>query len=140
MNAIHTTTRALAAAAALTIATALLTGPAYAQTEGAPLSRAAVNEQTRAAAAAGQLLHAGEATPADNQRPTDSSKTRDQRKSETIEARRKGEIPAPGLSLYKSNMSQQTAVAHSTKTRAERKAETAQAAKEHRLMPAGEAG
>ena len=138
MNAIHTT-RLLAAMAGLAAA-ALYTAPSFAQSQSAPLSRAAVVEETRAAAASGQLLRAGEATPADHQSVALSTKTRAERKAETILARRNGEFPPGGLSLYKSNMSQQSAMAHSTKTRAERKAETLQAAKDHQLMHAGEAG
>ena len=68
-----------------------------------------------------------------------SSKTREQRKAETMEARRKGEFQPGGLGNYKSNMSQQTATSKSTKTRAERKSETMQAIKEHKMTPAGEA-
>lgn len=113
MNAIHTT-RLLAAAAALTMAAALLPGAAYA-------------------------MPPGEGSPTDNEAVAHSTKTRAERKAETIEARRNGELPAGGLGLYKSHMSQQSAMARSTKTRAERKAETQEAAKQHKLMPAGEA-
>jgi hypothetical protein len=137
MNAIRTS-RLLAAMAGLATA-ALFAAPSYAQSESAPLSRDGVNAETRAAAAAGQLLRAGEGTPTE-QFAAHSTKTRIERKAETIEARRKGEIQPLGLGLYKLNMSQQTAMAHSTKTRAERKAETQQAAKEHKLTPAGELG
>jgi hypothetical protein len=110
-----------------------------AQTESKPASRAEVKEQTRAANKAGQIP-SGEATPGDKQAPIRSTKTRAQRKAETMEARRKGELVNPGEANYKGNMSQQKATAQSTKTRAERKAETLEAAKQGKLAPVGEAG
>jgi len=137
MNAIRNP-RLLATMAGLAVTAALYGAPTYAQSDSAPLSRAAVNAETRAANVARQLMPAGEGTPTDI--ALHSSKTRIERKAETIEARRKGEIQPGGLGLYKSNMSQQTAMGNSTKTRAERKAETQQAAKDHTLLHAGEAG
>jgi hypothetical protein len=110
-----------------------------AQTESKPASRAEVKEQTRAANKAGQIT-SGEATPNEKQAPAKSTKTRAQRKAETMEARRKGELVNPGEANYKGNMSQQGATAKSTKTRAERKAETVEAAKQGKLAPVGEAG
>jgi hypothetical protein len=107
-------------------------------TDGTPASRAEVKEQTRAANKAGQIP-SGEATPGEKQAPTKSTKTRAQRKAETMEARRKGELLSPGEATYKTNMSQQNATAKSTKTRAERKSETAEAVKQGKLAPVGEA-
>jgi hypothetical protein len=112
---------------------------AQTQTDSTPASRADVKAQTRAANKAGELA-SGEATPPEKQAPTKSTKTRAQRKAETMEARRKGELPSPGEATYKTNMSQQNATAKSTKTRAERKAETAEAVKQGKLAPVGEAG
>jgi hypothetical protein len=89
---------------------------------------------------AGELMPAGEGLPQGAEAATASSKTREQRKAETMEARRKGEFSPGGLGNYKSNMSQQTAMSKSTKTRVERKGETMQAIKDHKMMPAGEAG
>jgi tRNA A37 N6-isopentenylltransferase MiaA len=68
-----------------------------------------------------------------------SAKTRAERKAETLQARRKGELPVGGEGTYKSSLSQQTATAKSTKTRQERKAETMQAIKDHQTMQPGEA-
>ena len=137
MNAIHAN-RLFTATAVVAVVAALYAAPTYAQSESAPLSRADVVEQTLAAREAGQLMPAGEGSPTDNQFAVHSDKTRAERKAETLAARSKGEFAPGGLGLYKSNMSQQTAVAGSTKTRAERKAETQQAAARHQLMPAGE--
>jgi hypothetical protein len=138
MNAIHAK-RLFTATAVLAAVAALYATPSYAQSESAPLSRADVAAQTRAARDAGQLIPAGEGSPTDYQLAVHSDKTRAERKAETLAARSKGELAPGGLGLYKSNMSQQTAVAHSTKTRAERKAETQELAAQHKLMPAGEA-
>ena len=139
MNAVRIT-RLASAAAALAASTVLLAGPAQAQqSEDRALSRAEVNEQTLAAIKSGTMLRAGEGQPQGPESVVASGKTREARKAETMQARRNGEIQPLGLGLYKTNMSQQTAVAHSTKTRAERKAETMQAIKEHKTLPAGEA-
>jgi hypothetical protein len=132
-----TTQSALSIAALLCLACG---APVGAQTtDSTPASRAEVKEQTRAANKAGQIP-SGEATPGEKQAPTKSTKTRAQRKAETMEARRKGELVSPGEATYKSNMSQQKATAQSTKTRAERKAETVEAAKQGKLPPGGELG
>jgi hypothetical protein len=136
MYTIHTT-RLLVGMAGLACAAAF--GPvAFAQTDSTPASRTEVKQETRAANKSGQLLPAGEVNAADKQKPAASTKTRAQRKAETLEAAKKGDLQSPGQSLYKTHMSQQKAMANSTKTRAERKAETRQAAKEGKLPPAGE--
>lgn len=135
MNA--TTTRSLAAAAAIAVTAALLAGPAYAQNEAGALTREAVIEQVRAAQKAGQLLPAGEAIPQDTQFAA-STKTRLDRKAETLQARRNGEFPAGGMGLYKSHMSAHNV--KSVKSREQRKAETMQAVRQHQMLPAGEAG
>lgn len=114
MNVFHTS-RWLAGAAALATTAALLAGPVYA-------------------------MPAGEGSPTDGQPTVHSNKSRAERKAETMQARRNGAFQPGGMGLYKSHMSQQSAMAHSTKTRAERKAETLDAAKHHQLMRAGEAG
>ena len=137
MNAIQiprllTGTLALALAAALGSA-------AYAQSDNQPVSRADVKAQTSAANKAGQMP-AGEEDATKQQMPsTPSTKTREQRKAETLEANRNGGLGSPGQSLYKvNNTSQREDLAKSTKTRADGKAETMQATKEHKMMPAGE--
>ena len=136
MNALNTI-RLIGAAAA--VAAFLGAGPAYAQqTEDAALSRAAVDQATRAAMASGEMMPAGEGRPQGLEAYAGSTKTREQRKAETITARRNGELPSGGLGLYKSNMSQLNAT-RSVKTRAERKAETMQAIREHKVLKAGEA-
>lgn len=111
---------------------------AQTQTDSTSPSRAEVKAQTRAANKAGQIT-SGEATPPEKQAPTVSTKSRAQRKAETMESRRKGELLSPGEATYKTNMSQQGATAKSNKTRAERKDETAEAVKEGKLGPVGEA-
>lgn len=131
----NTTTRTLAAAAAFAVTAALLAGPAYAQ-DGVALSREVVKEQLRAAQQAGEIV-SGEGSPQGPQFV--ATKTRADRKAETMEARRKGEFQAGGMGLYKQHMSQQTATAKSTKTRVERKGETMRAIQEHKTMQPGEA-
>ena len=127
---------------AAVFAAAAATAPAaLAQTDGTPLSRAEVKQETRAANMAGQLLPAGEVSAADAPAPMASTKTREQRKADTLAANRNGGLGSPGVALYKAyNVAPRESVAHSTKTRADRKAETMQAVKLHQLLPAGEAG
>src|SRR5512134_237211 len=126
MNAFNLTR--LSAAAAVVAATAcLLAAPAQAQTtDDRPLTRAEVNQQTLAAMKAGEIV-SGEGRPQGPEAYAVSTKSREERKAETLQARRKGELPVGGEGTYKSSLSQQKATAHSTKTRAERKAETMQA-------------
>jgi hypothetical protein len=132
------TTRFIGAALALAATAVLTAGPAQAQqTEDSPLSRAEVNAQTRAAMQAGEIV-SGEGRPQGPESVAASTKTREERKAETIQARRKGELPPGGLGTYKSSISQQTATANSTFTRAERKAETMEAIREHKTMQPGE--
>jgi hypothetical protein len=132
-------TRTLATAGAIVATATLLAAPAFAQTTSAPLSRAAVKAETRAANLAWQLLPAGEAIDVRPQAADTTHKTRTERKAETLQARRNGELLPSGEGLYRTYMSQHAGIANSTKTRAERKAETLEAAKQHKLMPAGEA-
>jgi Domain of unknown function (DUF4148) len=135
MSTLHTT-RFVATVVAAAASAFLLVAPAQAQET---LTRAEVQQQTLAAMQAGELMPAGEGLPQGPEGAAASSKTREQRKAETMEARRKGEFHPGGLGNYKSNMSQQTATSKSTKTRGERKSETMQAIKEHKMTPAGEA-
>jgi len=121
----------------ITLAIAAAFGSAaYAQTEGQAVSRADVKAQARAANMAGQIA-AGElamSTPM----PA-STRTREQRKAETLAAARNGGLGSNGLALYRANVVLgQQALAHSTKTRDERKAETLQAARDHKLPRPGE--
>jgi hypothetical protein len=128
------TTRFVSTAAALAATAALLSAPAQAQ----QLTRAEVNEQTLAAMKAGEIV-SGEGRPQGPEAFAASSKTREQRKAETMQARRNGEIYAGGMGNYVSSMSQHKATAKSTKTRAQRKAETMEAIKNHETMQPGEA-
>ena len=132
MNA--TTRLVSTAAAALAASAVLLASPAQAQ----QLTRAEVQQQTLAAIKAGEIV-SGEGRPQGPETVAASAKTREQRKSETMQARRNGEFYAGGMGTYVSNMSQQKATAKSTKTREERKAETMQAIKDHKTMQPGEA-
>jgi hypothetical protein len=133
---IQATTRVLAVAGAAAMSALLLVGPAQAQQ---PLSRAEVQQQTRAAIESGDMLAAGEGSPRADDAATASGKTRAERKAETMQARRNDGLQTGGLGNYRTNMSQQTATANSTKTRAERKTETLQAIRAHQMTPAGEA-
>jgi hypothetical protein len=120
-------------------ATAAFASPVFAQqTEGA-LSRADVNAQAVAAMKAGEIV-SGEGRPQGPESMAASTKTREERKAETMQARRNGEFYAGGLGTYMSNVvAPQRAMAKSTKTRAERKSETMQAIKDHQTMQPGEA-
>jgi hypothetical protein len=135
MNALHTT-RFVATVVAAAASAVLLAVPAQAQQ---PLTRAEVVQQTRSAMQAGEMMPAGEGSPQGPEIALASTKTREQRKAETLQARRNGEFAPGGLGNYKSNMSQQTAMSKSTKTRAERKGETMEAIKNHQMLPAGDA-
>lgn len=129
------TTRLVSTAAALAATAALLSAPAQAQ----QLTRAEVQQETMAAIKAGEMPVAGEGRPQGPEAFAASSKTREQRKAETMQARRNGEFHAGGMGTYLSSISQQKATAKSTKTREQRKAETMQAIKNHQTMQPGEA-
>jgi hypothetical protein len=130
-------TRLFAFTAALAAAAA--TAPAaLAQPDRTQLTRGDVKQETRAAYQAGQMMSAGELSA-----PVQwaSTRTREERKAETLAANRKGELGSPGQALFKAhNVAPMRALASSTKTRGERKAETTDAIRHHQLMPAGEAG
>jgi hypothetical protein len=137
MNAIHTT-RLLAGIAFA----AVLVPAAYAVADGQPVSRTEVKQQTRTANQAGELLPAGEAIAADKQTlPATTTRTREQRKAETLAANSNGALSDYGPNSYGPyrNAATRAALAASTKTRADGKAETLQAAKDHKLMAPGEA-
>ena len=92
-------------------------------------------------ALADNVRPAGEVTAFDQAYPPASTKTREQRKAETLAANRNGGLGSPGAQLYYTyNVAPRLALAHSTKTRAERKAETMDAIHHGQLMGAGEAG
>jgi hypothetical protein len=146
MKALHPTPRFIGAAVALAVTAVLAAAPAHAQqpeytqqqTDERPLTRAEVNAQALAAMQNGEIT-AGEATAPEKQPVPSSTRSREERKAETLQARRNGELPVGGNGTYKSSLSQQTATANSTKTRAERKAETMQAIRNHQTMQPGEA-
>lgn len=104
----------------------------------APLSRAQVKVETRAAEKAGQLTPAGQGgAPMAKASEPGPAKTRAQRKAETLEARKAGTL-APAGPTQKADIADQAR--KSTKSRGERKAETLEAAKKGELVPAGEGG
>jgi len=102
----------------------------------APLSRADVKAETRAAEKARQLTPAGQGgTPAVKTTASGPARTRAERKAETLAARKAGTL-APAGSTQKADVAD--AARPATKTRAQRKAETLEAAKKHELVPAGQ--
>ena len=102
----------------------------------APLSRAQVKAETRAAEKSGQLTPAGQGgAPVVNSDASGPAKTRAQRKAETLEARKAGALAQAGSTQKADNAERAKAT---TKSRAERKAETREAAKKGELVPAGE--
>ena len=119
-------------------AAAVATAPAaLAQSDGSALSRAEVNQQTRAAIAAGHMLPAGELIAVDA--PV-STASRAERKAETLAVNRTGKLGDYGRNTwYTYNVVPRLALDTSTKTRAERKAETMQAIQHKQMVPAGEA-
>jgi hypothetical protein len=127
-------TRALATAVAIVATATLLAAPAFAQNPSAPLSRAAVKAETRAANLARQLLPAGELIDVQPQAFA-TQKTRTERKAETLAAAKQHQLLPAGEAI---NAKPQAVIA-TQKTRAERKAETLEAARQHKLLPAGEA-
>jgi hypothetical protein len=145
MKALHPTPRFIGAAVALAATALFAVAPVHAQqpestqqqTDERPLTRAEVNAQTREAMQSGQIV-SGEGRPQGPETAITPSKTREERKAETLQARRNGELPVGGNGTYKSSLSQQTATKNSTKTREERKAETLQAIREHKTMQPGE--
>ena len=108
---------------------------ANAQTGGSPLLRSDVKEQTRAAQRSGQLAPAGEGPQFPV--PKSSSKTRAQRKSETISAREAGSLEAAGDAADE-RVDRQIRSQPSTVSRETRKAETRAAQQSRTLTPAGE--
>lgn len=112
-----------------------LAAGAVAQTAG--VSRAEVKAAAKAAAAQHQLQPAGEGVRPDPLPTTPSTKTRVQRKAETLQVAKAGELIAAGEGgSRKADRAAWSGT--STKTRQERKAETLVAAKAKKLIPAGE--
>ena len=101
----------------------------------APLTRAQVKAETRAAEKAGQLTPAGQGSaPSVKASDVGPAKTRAERKAETMAARKAGQLTPAGQ-----GSGPVTAAAPGpAKTRAQRKAETLEAAKKGELVPAGE--
>jgi len=125
-------TRFLGAAAACAL-TLIWTSGAYAQAS-AP-SRADVKAETKQAVKDKTVTPAGEGVADETKAPgTKTNRTRADRKAQTREDRKEGNLAAAGPAPdYPKNSKSK-----GTKTRAERKAETAQARKEGKLAPAGE--
>ena len=120
---------------AIAAAASLCAQSAFAQAS-APLSRAQVKAETRAAEKAGQLTPAGQGgAPAATNVASGPTKTRAQRKAETMEARKAGQLTPAG----QGGAPAATSVASGpTKTRAQLKAETLEAKKKGELVPAGQ--
>jgi hypothetical protein len=109
----------------------------FAQGVPAQPSRAAVKSETRALEHAHKLAPAGEGVSPFEAPLPKSTKTRYERKAETMAARRQGELkPAGDAGDLKAE--RVAMLAPATKTRAERKSETRAAARAHQLIPAGE--
>ena len=116
---------------------AALATPAVLEQASAPVSRADVKAETRAAEKAGKLAPAGQGGgPVTSPATRGPSTTRAERKAATLKARKDGELEPPGPSRKGDLAAQKQA---STKTRDERKAETLEAKKKGELAPAGEA-
>ena len=101
----------------------------------APLSRADVKAETRAAEKAGKLTPAGQGGAPVAAPVSGPTKTRAQRKAETAEARKAGTL-APAGPTQKADNADRAKPA--TRTRAQRKAETLEAARKGELVPAGQ--
>ncbi len=101
----------------------------------APLSRADVKAETRAAEKAGKLTPAGQGGAPAAAAASGPTKTRAQRKAETIAARKAGAL-APAGSTQKADNADRAKP--TTNSRAERKAETREASKKGELVPAGQ--
>jgi hypothetical protein len=136
MNSLQLTR--LAALAAVFAAAAATAPAALAQTDGPQLSREAVNQETRAAMMSGHMLPAGELIAVDM--PKTSTRTREERKAETLAANRNGALSDLGVNTYRTyNRTAADVLGPSTKTRAEGKAETMAAIKNKQVIRAGEA-
>jgi hypothetical protein len=109
-----------------------------AQSASAPVSRADVKAQTRAAEKAGQLIPAGEGVSPVPEKQTKSNYTRAERKAATVEARKNGDLVPTGDAGEEEKIAKDETKARSTKTRADRKAETIAARRAGQLIPAGE--
>lgn len=102
-----------------------------------PVSRAAIKADTKAAEKARQLTPAGEGLPGDKQTSFKSTKTRSERKAETLVARRQGALEPTGEAAgLKEERAEDRAP--STVSRAQRKAQTRALEKAGKLTPAGE--
>lgn len=134
----HQTTRLFAGIAIAAFA-AVFGHAAHAQGETIGVSRADVKQQARAANMAGQMV-AGEEDPSIKQPAPVSTRTRAERKAQTLAANRNGGLGSPGQASYRTyNVAPREALAKSTKTRSEGQAETMKAIKSRRMTPAGEA-
>jgi hypothetical protein len=102
----------------------------------APVSRAEVKAETKAAEKSGKLTPAGEApAPVVNSTGVGPTTTRAERKAATLKARKEGTLQPAGPT-QKADVAIQKAPP--TTTRAARKAATVEARKEGTLVPAGE--
>ena len=126
--------KSVLAAAAAVVATTFCWQSAMAQAS-APLTRAEVKAETRAAEKAGKLTPAGQGGAPAAAPVAGPTKTRAQRKAETLAARNAGTL-APAGPTQKGDVADR--LRPTAKTRAERKAETLEAARKGELVPAGQ--
>ena len=109
----------------------------YAAADSPGQSRAEVKGATRAALRSGQLTPPGEATRVQRPDVTASTRSRSDRKAETLQARKAGELRPAGMEP-EWKAARRDARKPSTLTRADRKAATLAAAAQGKLVPAGE--
>jgi hypothetical protein len=120
---------------ATAFAACVLCQAAMAQSASAPMSRAEVKAETRAAEKAGKLTPAGEGP--EFKVPRTSNKTRAERKADTLAARKAGALdPAGDADIALQD--RKTRAQPTTVSRAARKAETRAEEKSGQLIPAGE--
>ncbi|HEV7577537.1 MAG TPA: DUF4148 domain-containing protein [Caldimonas sp.] len=113
----------------------LLSQAVMAQTSSAPVTRAEVKAETRAAEKAGQLTPAGQGPQFKVSRK--STKTRAQEKAETLAARKAGTLEPAGDAEIEV-VDRQMEAQRSTVNRAALKAKTRAQEKAGQLIPAGE--
>jgi len=120
---------------AAAFAACVLCQAVMAQSASAPVSRADVKAETRAAEKSGKLTPAGEGPEVKVSRT--STKTRAERKADTLAARRAGTLdPAGDADIARND--RKIAAQPTTVSRAARKAETRAQEKSGQLIPAGE--
>jgi hypothetical protein len=124
-------------ALSIMLAAATWAGTALAQAGPAPRTRADVEAETRAWLEAHLLVPSNDSGDPYRGLAVKSTKTIEDRREETLAARRNGDLRVAGDAA--DVLAERRALsAPSTRTRAERQAETRAAAATHQLAPAGE--